>query len=103
MANSWGASTGLTGKTTNNSTTQTELLSDVGNIAAIRTHGGKQEVTEESYFDNAGGDFTNLAVNQQENNTGVVTAHNLIESNTDWNRQSKTTLTPAAKTVIPES
>jgi len=75
-------------RNTNYNVNVAEKLSEVGNIDEMTAYGGAEETTLESYVDAAS--FANEATNSQSGDT-VVTAHNLIESNTEYARQSKTT------------
>jgi len=62
--------------------------SEIGTIDEFTAYGSSSETTEEVYVDAAS--FANLATNDQAG-TSVVTAHSLIESNTEYARASKTT------------
>jgi len=64
-----------------------EKIGEDGTIDDMTTHGGTEEKTEETYADS----ITNEAVNGQTGTT-VISAHSLIESNTDYARSSKTTV-----------
>jgi len=79
-------------RNTNNSVNTAEKTNGRGDITEMYTYGGAEEVTEEEFSDT----FTNEAVNGQVGNTStqVVTAHNLIESNTDYQRAQKTSRKP---------
>jgi len=76
-------------RSTNCSVQVAEQVGKDGTIEDMTTHGGKIETTEETYID--AGSFTNEATNAQVG-TEVVSAHNLIESNTDYCRANKTTV-----------
>jgi len=84
----WGTSDGSISKSTNNSVTVAEKLNGTGDITDMRSHGGKAEVQTEVYVD--AGSFANEAVNGQAGTSGIVSSHNLIESNTDFARAQKT-------------
>ena len=86
----WGKSTAGISKSTNNSVTVAEKLNQNGDIDEMRSYGGKTEIQEEVYIDASA--FTNEAVNGQSGSS-VISAHNLIESNTDFCRSQKTTVT----------
>lgn len=87
---SFGVAAGIS-KTTSN-TVQTAVKEDAnGKITAITTFGGKSEVTEEAFTDS----FTNAAVNAQSG-TSVVTSHEYIESNKEYARERKVTMTALA-------
>jgi len=89
----FGVTSGLS-KQTNNSVSVAEKINSKGAIVEMTTHGGKQEVQEEVYSDA----LTNEAVNGQSG-TSVVSNHNLIESATDYARESKTTITALSTTA----
>ena len=84
---------GLTGsgnisRNTNYSVNVGEKIDVDGTIADMTAYGGAEETTLESYVDAAS--FANEATNEQSGTT-IVTAQSLIESNTEYARQSKTT------------
>ena len=96
----WGTTGGEISKSTNNSVNRGDKLNGNGDITDMRTYGGTTETQEEVYVD--AGSFSNLAINGQSGSSGIVTSHNLIESNTDFARAQKTTvaiLTAAATTT----
>jgi hypothetical protein len=76
-------------RSTNYSVNEARKLSEVGNVDEFTAFGGTSETTLESYVDAAS--FANEATNVQSGSS-IVTAHSLIESNTEYARQSKTTL-----------
>ena len=88
----FGIDTGLSRTTSNSVQVANKELED-GKIEEMKTYGGIETTTEEDY---AGATFTNEATNGQTGNTttGVVTQHDLIESNTEYARTSKTTQKP---------
>ena len=90
----WGTVGGEISKNQNNSVNVGERLNGNGDVADMRTFGGKVETTEEVYID--AGSFANLAVNGQSGTSGIVSSHNLIESNTDFCKSQKTTLAALA-------
>ena len=75
-------------RNTNFSVSVAEKSDENGVIDALASYGGASETTEEVYVDAAS--FVNLATNEQSG-TSIVTAHSLIESNTEYARASKTT------------
>jgi len=90
----WGTAGGEISKSTNNSVTVAEKLNGNGDITEMRTHGGKAETQEEVYVDV--GSFANLALNGQAGSSGIVSTHNVIESNTDFCKAQKTTIAALA-------
>lgn len=66
----------------------------VGSVTEMTSFGGMQTKTEEVFSSS----FTNEAVNGQTGNTGagLVSEHTLIESNEDYARERKVTMTPLA-------
>lgn len=76
-------------RNTNYTVNVAEKISEVGNIDEMTAYGGAEETTLESYVD--AGSFANEATNDQLAGGTIVTAHSLIESNTEYARQSKTT------------
>lgn len=83
------SNSGEISKNTNYSVNVAEKLSEVGNIDEMTAYGGAEETTLESYVDAAS--FANEATNAQAAGGTIVTAMSLIESNTEYARQSKTT------------
>lgn len=83
------SNSGEISKNTNYSVNVAEKLSQIGNIDEMTAYGGAEETTLESYVDAAS--FANEATNQQAAGGTIITAHSLIESNTEYARQSKTT------------
>ena len=75
-------------RNTNYSSQVAEKSDENGVISDMTAYGSTSETTEEVYVDAAS--FANEATNQQ-NGTSIVTAHSLIESNTEYARASKTT------------
>ena len=75
-------------RNTNYSVQVAEKLDENGVIADMTAHGGAAETVTEVYVDAAS--FANEATNVQSG-TSIVTAHSLIESNTEYARASKTT------------
>lgn len=75
-----------------------EKMDENGAIDDMTAFGAATEVTEEVYVDAAS--FANEATNEQAG-TSIVTAHSLVESNTEYARASKTTRTalPATTTT----
>jgi len=73
-------------RNTNSSVEVAKKINNKGDITDMTSYGGSQEKTEEYYSSS----FTNVATNGQTG-TSVVSAHNLIESNTDYAREQKTT------------
>ena len=75
-----------------------EKTDENGAIEEMSTFGAVGEVTDEVYVD--AGSFANEATNDQSG-LSVITAHSLIESNTEYARASKTTRTalPATTTT----
>ena len=74
-------------RNTNYSSQVAEKMDEVGTIDDFSSYGSTSETTEEVYVDAAS--FANEATNDQQGTT-VVTAHSLIESNTEYARASKT-------------
>jgi hypothetical protein len=75
-------------RNTNYSSQVAEKMDENGVIDDMTAFGSTSETTEEVYVDAAS--FANEATNQQ-NGTSIVTAHSLIESNTEYARASKST------------
>lgn len=75
-------------RNTNYSSQVAEKMDENGVIDDMTAYGSTSETTEEVYVDAAS--FANEATNQQTG-TSIVTAHSLIESNTEYARASKTT------------
>lgn len=75
-------------RSTNNTVSTAGKIDGDGTEIETTTFGGIEEITTEEYVDA----FTNLAINGQvgDTSTGIVTTHNLIESNVDYDRASKT-------------
>lgn len=90
-----GGLAGAISRTTNNTAEVAEKLDEVGAIIDMHTYGAKIEVQEEAYFVGEG-EFTSEALNGQTGIAGVVTAHNLVESNQDFAKVSKTTVSAPA-------
>jgi hypothetical protein len=84
---SFGAPAGKISQNTNHSVNVAEKLNNKGDITDMTSYGGKKETTVEEYGDS----ITNSAVNGQTG-TSVISAHNFIESNTDYARLQKTTV-----------
>jgi hypothetical protein len=80
--------TGVISRNTSYSASVAEKLDEVGTIDDMTSYSANSETTEEVYVDAAS--FANEATNDQ-NGTSIVTAHSLIESNTEYARASKTT------------
>jgi len=83
----FGINSGIS-RQTNNSVNVAEQLNNHGDIVDMTAYGGKEEKTEETYSTS----FTNAAVNGQTGSS-VVSGNNLIESNTEYAREQKTTVT----------
>ncbi len=87
---------GVTGtaisRTTNNTVQRADKLSSVGTITDMTTHGGVTEVTEETYADAV----SNTALNGQNGASDIITAHNFVESNQDYMRETVTKATALA-------
>jgi len=75
-------------RNTNYSVQVAEKSSEIGTIDDMTSYGAASETTEEVYVDAAS--FANLATNDQDG-TSIITAHSLIESNTEYARASKST------------
>ena len=75
-------------RNSNYSSQVAEKMDENGVIDDMTAYGSTSETTEEVYVDAAS--FANEATNQQTG-TSIVTAHSLIESNTEYARASKTT------------
>jgi hypothetical protein len=87
----WGTgSSTVASRNQNNGVNVGERLDGNGDVAEMRTFGGKTESTEEVYVDASS--FANLATNGQSGTSGIVSTHNLIESNTDFCKAQKTTI-----------
>ena len=84
----FGAPAGKISQTTNYSSSVAESSDENGVITDMTAYGSTSETTEEVYVDSAS--FANEATNQQ-NGTSIVTAHSLIESNSEYARANKTT------------
>jgi len=96
----FGAPSGKISQNTNYSVSVAERSDENGVIDAMAAYGGKVETTEEVYIDAAS--FANEATNAQgSTGTTIVSAHSLIESNTEYCRSSKTTVAalPATTTT----
>lgn len=78
-------------RTTAHSVQVAEQDGATGKITAMHTYGGKQTKTEESFSTS----YTNAATNGQTG-TAIVTEHTLTESNKDYAKESKTTVTALA-------
>ena len=75
-------------RNTNYSSQVAEKMDEIGTIDDMTSYGSTSETTEEVYVDAAS--FANLATNDQDG-LSIVTAHSLIESNTEYARANKTT------------
>lgn len=77
-------------RTTRYSVQTADKVGVVGEILEFTTYGGTEEISTEAYVDS--GSFTNTATNGLTGNTttGQSTEHSLIESNTEYARESKT-------------
>ena len=75
-------------RNSNYSSQVAEKMDENGVIDDMTAYGSTSETTEEVYVDAAS--FANEVTNQQTG-TSIVTAHSLIESNTEYARASKTT------------
>lgn len=76
-------------RNTNHDAQVAEQIGGDGTVVGMTTYGAKKTTTERHYVDRAS--FENEAVNGQ-NGTEVVSAHNLIEVNTDYVQEEKTTV-----------
>jgi hypothetical protein len=87
-----GGTGGEISKTTRNTVEAAEKRNYVGEITDMETYGAVIEVTSEEYGDA----LTNAALNGQSGTTtvAVTTEHSFVESNTDYQRISKTTRQP---------
>jgi len=87
----FGIDTGIS-RQTRNTVQRAEKMNEDGEITEFTTFGAMEEKTEESYSSS----FTNTATNGQTatTSTGGVMEHTLIESNTDYARETKTTAKP---------
>lgn len=83
----FGVAAGIS-KTTSNSVQVAEKDDQNGTIDDMTSYGGKTTLTEESFTTS----FTNTALNGQ-NGSSVITEHTLTESNKDYAKESKTTVT----------
>lgn len=94
QASGFGVDAGLSRTTSNTVQVATKELEN-GAIEAMTTYGGIETITEEDY---SGSSFTNEATNGQTGTTsaGVVTRHDLIETNNEYARTSKETQKPLA-------
>jgi hypothetical protein len=83
------------GRTTTNTVQTAQKENELGEITAMESYGGLEEITEE---DMGVTTFANAALNGQSGTTsaGIVTEHTLTETNTDYNRVSKKTVKPLA-------
>ena len=79
---------GVVSRNTSYSATAAEKTDENGVILDMTAYGATSETTEEVFVDAAS--FANLATNQQTG-TSIVTAHSLVESNTEYARANKTT------------
>jgi len=93
----FGTASGLISQTTRNTAEVAEKRNHLGEITNMETYGAVIEVTTEEYADS----ITNAALNGQSGTTAaaVTTEHSFIESNTEYQRASKTTR-KAAPTAI---
>jgi len=89
MAYSFGVDAGIS-RNTNNSVEHASVMNEVGEIVEEESFGGIEEITEESFLNEA---FANTALNGQTGtvSAGIVTAHSLVEVNNDFSRVSITT------------
>jgi len=84
----FGTSTsGVISNNTNYSAQVGEKMDEVGTIIDMTSYGSTSETTEEVYVDAAS--FVNEATNDQSG-TSIVTAHSLVESNTEYARANRT-------------
>ena len=83
----FGVASGIS-KNTNHSVQIAEKVGKTGAIEHMTSHGQKCETTEEFYSSS----FTNAATNAQTG-ASIISSHNLIEQNTDYAREQKTTVT----------
>jgi len=79
---------GVTSRQTNYNVNVAEMLDETGGIYDMTTYGGAEETVLEQYVD--AGTFSNEATNAQSGSS-VVSSHSLIESNTEYARETKTT------------
>jgi len=70
-------------RNTNNTVQVAEKANQNGDLTDMATYGGKTETSEETYSTT----FANTALNGQTGTTDIITAHNLIEQNTDFGRE----------------
>jgi hypothetical protein len=84
---SFGAGTNLS-RSYNHNVEIAKKVNGHGDVTGLFSHGGMQTKQEEYYSSS----FTNAAVNGQQG-TSAVQDHNLIEVNTDWSKEQKTTVT----------
>ena len=93
-ASGFGVDAGLS-RTTSNTVQVANRETEDGKIDEMTTFGGIETKTEEDY---SGASFVNAATNGQTGTTsaGVVTRHDLIETNNEYSRTSKETQTPLA-------
>jgi hypothetical protein len=82
----FGIDTGIS-RNRNHSVNVAEKLNNHGDLLDMHSFGGKEEKTEEFYSSS----FTNTATNGQSG-TSIISGHNLIESNTEYAREQKTTV-----------
>lgn len=94
----FGAPAGKINQTQSFSATTAQKDDENGVIEEFTAYGATSETTEEVYIDAAS--FDNEATNEQSG-TSIVTAHSLIESNTEYARANKTTIAalPATTTT----
>jgi len=88
----------LISKSTRNTVESAEKRNEIGEITAMETYGAVIEISTEEYGDS----LTNAALNGQSGTTSVavVTEHSFIESNTEYQRISKTTRQPGPAAVV---
>jgi hypothetical protein len=98
MATGFGCDTaGNITETINNNVEVAEAKSEIGTIFEMQTHSGKSELSEEFYVADTG--ITNEALNGQ-NGTSVVSGHEQSNSNTEFQRQTRTTVTALPAPVV---
>jgi hypothetical protein len=88
----FGVTSGIS-KSTNHSVQVAEKIGHDGAIEHMTSYGQKCEITEEFYSSS----FTNAATNAQTG-ASIISAHSLTEANTDYAKESKTTITIPATT-----
>ena len=79
--------TGVISRNTSNTVSHAEKLSEVGVINDMTSYQGARETTIETYVDAAS--FSNEATDSQSGDT-IITAHNIVETNTDYARSTIT-------------